>query len=326
MYHAQAALPGNHPCSQPGKTDMKQAISSPHGTFRPGKIALALLVSLLPGHAALAETSVWEVMLGESLLYLGGTVHGLRLSDHPLPDEFEHAYANADEIHFEIDVDLSMPDPATDEMIAALVLYTDGRSLQTVLSEEVHADFYSVIESLGIPFGAVDSVKPGPAVALAEVSVLETFGFLEQHGVEEHFARRADRDGLPQRALETVEFQTRMLARLGEGNEDAMVADFVSRMETMEEDMDKSVKAWREGNMQSEELMLTEMAEEFPEDFELLLASRNRNWIPLIMAMLEDADIEFVLVGVAHMPGEDGVLALLREQGATVRKLALPDK
>jgi len=312
---------------------MNQAASSPTRAFClgclgcSGKIALALLVSLLPGRTALAETSVWEVMLGDSLLYLGGTIHVLRPSDYPLPDEFDHAYANADEIYFEADMNsVLMPDQATQEMIAALITYTDGRSLQTVLSEEVYADFYSAIESLGIPPGALDSIKPGMAVTVAVLQQLSTFGFQPQ-GVEEYFVSLANRDGLPQRWLETLEFQTEMLARMGEGNEDAMFADFVAGMEALEELTNETVKAWREGDMaQLEELLLTEMAEEFPEDFERMIASRNRNWIPPIMAMLEDADTEFVLVGAGHMPGEYGVLALLREQGATIRKLTLPSQ
>ena len=139
-----------------------------------------------------------------------------------------------------------------------------------------------------------------------------------------HFLEQASRDGLTLGALETVEFQTRLFAELGEGNEDAMVADFLAQVATLEDSMDEVASAWRAGDIDRvDESMLADMAERFPEDYAAMFARRNRNWLPQIMAMLEDADTEFVLVGVGHMPREDGLLELLRRRGATVRPLVL---
>ena len=42
------------------------------------------------GHCRYA--SIWLVRSGDNVIYLGGTVHLLRPSDYPLPDEFDEAY------------------------------------------------------------------------------------------------------------------------------------------------------------------------------------------------------------------------------------------
>ena len=304
---------------------MKQTAPQ-YRNFHPGMaFAAVLFLSLLQVRGALADTSVWEVFRGDARLYLGGTIHALRPLDYPLPEEFDFAFAAADEIHYEADLKAAM-DPAFQPTILALGSYNDGRSLHSVLSEEVYTDFYVLAGRFGIPAGALDQFKPGMATATLTMLVLGNFGYGPQ-GVEMHFIQRADRDGLSQGYLETVEYQTNLIAELGEGNEDAMVADFLDQVESAEDDMNETVSAWREGDIEKiDALMLTDMAEQFPEDFEAMFTRRNRNWLPQIMAMLDDADTELVLVGVGHMPGEDGLLELLRREGATVRPLDIQDR
>lgn len=300
--------------------------ASLYRTFLTGTALTAmLLLSSLQAPGALADASVWEVSRGDARLYLGGTIHALRPLDYPLPEEFDFAFAAADEIYYEADLKAAM-DPAFQATALALGSYNDGRSLSSVLSEEVYADFYALAGRFGIPAGALDQLKPGMATATLTMLVLGNFGYGAQ-GVEMHFIEQADRNGLPQGFLETVEYQTNLIAELGEGNEDAMVADFLDQAESAEDDMNEMVSAWRGGDIEKiDELMLTDMAEEFPEDFEAMFTRRNRNWLPQIMAMLDDADTEFVLVGVGHMPREDGLLELLRREGATVRLLDLQER
>ncbi len=286
--------------------------------------ALAIFAWPLPPSAQ-ADSSVWVVSNGETRLFLGGTIHALRPSDFPLPPEFEHAYAAAEEIHFEIDLNETF-DPGFQAQYMQASSYNDGRSLASVLSEETYAGFYALAGKFGIPAGALDILKPMPASTMVLMMELSTYGFGPE-GVEMSFIERANRDGLPQGALETVEYQLRLLADLAEGNEDAMVADFLEEIDVLEEYMLDIVGAWREGNVDMlDQLLLADMVVEFPADFEAMFTRRNRNWVPQIMTMLEDADTEFVLVGVGHMAGEEGLLELLRREGASVEPLDLPER
>lgn len=303
---------------------MKQTAPQYCGFHLGMALAAMLFLSLLQVRGALADTSVWEVSRGDALLYLGGTIHALRPSDYPLPEEFEYAYAAADEIYFEVDLRAAL-DPAFQATALQSYSYNDGRSLYAVLSEEVYTDFYTLAGRFGVPAGALDNLKPSPATTTVLFLELGNIGFGPQ-GVEMRFLEQAERDELPQGSLESLEFQTSLLANLGEGNEDALVADFVEQIGTLEDYMNEAVSAWREGDIgRIDESLLTDMAEQFPEDFAAMFTRRNRNWVPQIMAMLDDVDTEFVLVGVGHMPGEDGLLELLRQEGATVRSLDLQE-
>jgi hypothetical protein len=65
----------------------------------------------------------------------------------------------------------------------------------------------------------------------------------------------------------------------------------------------------------------TEAAAVFAEMQEALLDTRNRNWIPVIMAATQTHDNIVVAVGAAHLIGKDGVLQLMQNEGWTLTRV-----
>ena len=59
-----------------------------------------------------------------------------------------------------------------------------------------------------------------------------------------------------------------------------------------------------------------------PEEEETLLYARNADWAEKIPAIIADTPTLFV-VGAAHLPGERGVLKLLKDKGYVVEPLML---
>ena len=53
---------------------------------------------------------------------------------------------------------------------------------------------------------------------------------------------------------------------------------------------------------------------------EALLDNRNKAWIEKMPAIMKDAPTLFV-VGAGHLPGSNGVLKLLKQQGYTVEPM-----
>jgi hypothetical protein len=60
---------------------------------------------------------------------------------------------------------------------------------------------------------------------------------------------------------------------------------------------------------------------EMPALYEAMVVRRNRNWIPKIRALLAKPGTHFVVVGVAHLVGRDGILKMLAEKGVKVKRL-----
>jgi uncharacterized protein YbaP (TraB family) len=58
-------------------------------------------------------------------------------------------------------------------------------------------------------------------------------------------------------------------------------------------------------------------AELSPDFYSNFIVKRNQKWIPIISDLILK-NSTFIAVGAAHLPGEEGVLNLLRKAGYTI--------
>ena len=63
------------------------------------------------------------------------------------------------------------------------------------------------------------------------------------------------------------------------------------------------------------------MKEEFETLYQELLVQRNLNWLPQIFDYMKTPQTEMVLVGSAHLIGEDGLIKHLKQAGYQVTQL-----
>jgi len=140
--------------------------------------------------------------------------------------------------------------------------------------------------------------------------------------VDNYFNIRAVGDAKTLGQLESIEQQIGFLAAMGEGNESEFILLSLRDLEETEAVMEEMIRAWREGdNDKLAEMFIADMKAEAPELYDSLLLQRNLNWIPQIESMLRDAETEFVLVGAAHLVGDQGLLDLLSRKGFQVKQL-----
>lgn len=290
----------------------------------PLRFALAavatLLLFLVPATSADAKASVWRVSNGEHTLYLGGTVHFLRRSDYPLPEAYEQAYAASSELYFETDISAINGMSVQAQMLQELT-YSDGRTLKSVLNEEAYAALDAYTASLGVPLSMFEQFKPGMIAVTFQVMEFQRLGFTPQ-GVDTFFTTRAVGDAKAIGALETIEEQIAFLAAMGEGNESDFILWSLQDFENTAALMDEMIAAWRSGDSGTlQALVVDEMKANAPALYNSLLRERNLRWIPQIESMLEDPDTELVLVGSAHLIGNEGLVSLLRKRGYAVSQL-----
>lgn len=264
--------------------------------------------------------SVWKVSSDKNTLYIGGTIHLLKENSFPLPPEYDEAYGLSDKLIFETDIEATQT-PAFQQKAMSQMILTDGTTLQSYLSEETFQALDKHLASKGIPIQNFQPLKPA-AVALT-ISVLEfqANGFLQQ-GVDHYYSSRAKNEGKPQDWLESVDEQIGFLANLGQGEDEAMIKYTLDELDELPQYLDEILAGWRSGNLSElEALMVADMQQQAPNMYKALLVDRNNNWMPKITGMLKDKQTEFVLVGVAHLAGEDSVLEKLKAKGFKVEKL-----
>ena len=269
---------------------------------------------------ASADSSVWLVQAEDHTVYLGGTVHLLRAADYPLPDEYGEAYAASASLVFETDLS-SMSDLSVQAKLLQQLRYDDGESLKTVLNEEAYSVLEAYTGSVGLPLAMLEQFKPGMIVSTLQIMEFQRIGFTPQ-GVDAYFNTLAMSDGKPLGQLETIDAQIGFLASMGEGNESEFILLSLKDLEDTVEVMDDMIAAWRIGDNDAlSELFVTDMLEQAPEIYDSLLKQRNLNWLPQLEDMLESPEIEFVLVGAAHLVGPDGLLAMLQAKGYQISQL-----
>lgn len=279
-----------------------------------------LVAGVYIGSTASADTSVWEVTSAGNTIYLGGTVHLLRPSDYPLPEEYEQAYQASSEIYFETDLN-SLNDLSVQAQLLQQLTYNDERTLKTVLNQEAYTALSDYAATIGLPMMLMEQFKPGMVVSTLQILEFQRIGFTPQ-GVDSYFNTRAVEDGKSLGQLETVQEQIGFLAAMGEGNESEFILMSLRDLAETGEIIDEMIQAWRVGdNSKLHEMFVADMRNEAPELYETLLRQRNLNWLPQIEQMLRDTDTEFVLIGAAHLVGTDGLLDLLRNRGYQVRQL-----
>tara|TARA_B110000093_G_scaffold36822_1_gene38530 strand:+ start:9510 stop:10400 length:891 start_codon:yes stop_codon:yes gene_type:complete len=281
---------------------------------------IALILVLLPSFL-LAESSVWKISKGEQFLYIGGTCHVLRPTDYPLPTEFDSAYAVSDTLVFEIDP-AAAQDPAFAMQLLAKASYTDGLNLKSVLSAETYQALAAQGLKSGLPIDKLSSIKPGVVMMMLMMQELSKAG-VSQQGVDMHYHALGLKDNKPVRSLETPEFQIDLITTMGDGMEDELVRYGLEDLAHVKELFDQLIGAWRGGDLAEIEALFISDMQNYSELYATILADRNLRWIPQITAFLKSPEIEFVLVGVAHAAGEDGILKLLRDQGYSVESVKM---
>jgi uncharacterized protein len=279
-----------------------------------------LLGFILLPIGALADSPVWKVERDGYTIFIGGTIHVLAASDFPLPGAFDEAYRQAAQLVFETSME-GLEDPAVQLRLAHSMLYDDGRTLQSVLSEQTYARLTAYLAERGLPIQNLRPMRAGGVSMMLSLIELQRLG-LAGTGVDEFFARAARRDGKALGQLETVDQQLAFLRDMGEGQEDALIDYTLNDLGRLAQMMSELKTAWRRGDDGAlETVALIPMRAAFPALYRSLVVKRNEAWIPQLETLLRTREVELVLVGALHLIGPDGLIAALKARGYSVEQL-----
>ena len=151
---------------------------------------------------------------------------------------------------------------------------------------------------------------------------LQKMGVSRQAGVDEFFFNKARVDGKPTDGLETSQAQLEFLSTMSDGIEDRFVVHGLKDLKRIRQLLDQLIAVWREGDEDKlYRYFLKDMQKDFPNLYRRLVDDRNAAWMPQIQHLIKTPQTEFVLVGVAHLVGPQGIIAQLKRQGMAVNKV-----
>lgn len=280
-----------------------------------GALAALLLcsASVPAAEPAPARHSLWSLQGRHNTVYLLGSVHFLSKSE-PLPAVVDEAYADAEALVMELDMDDLDPAEMQQTTLELGVLPPD-QSLETQLGAEAYARVSAKGRELGIDPLMLNRMRPWlAAMTFVQLHLLK-MGLDPNSGVEQRLTARAISDRKPIDGLETLRQQLGMLAGLSDHQQREFLLYSVEDTERATREIDELIAAWRRGDAPALAKLLAEGFEEYPDLYRPLTVDRNRQWLIRLEPLLQSRDDYLVVVGTLHLVGEDSLIELLEKKG-----------
>ncbi|WP_041521612.1 TraB/GumN family protein [Gilvimarinus agarilyticus] len=274
--------------------------------------------ALCAASAAQADSYLWQVSDGDNALLIGGTIHMLKPSDYPLPDEFPAAFAAAEKVVFETNMDV-VSDPAFSQKLQQAMMLPKGKTLQDQLSEKTWARLSEYAISRQLPLAPMQAFQPAFVALAFTMMEMQKLGFGD--GIDQKYFAQAKAQNKSLGQLETPDEQLGFMVAMTEMDPDLFINATLDDLEQMSEMFDQMVAEWREGDADELfTLMGKPMLDEAPALYDLILTQRNKTWVPHIKQLLATPEKELVLVGALHLAGPDSVLLMLQQSGLKVTR------
>ena len=289
-------------------------------SVRRSSLALVVLVlTAVPWLAAVpaAPTEVgtlWRVRDGAGTVFIAGSLHQLRRDRAGLPPSYGLAYGEAERLAMELDMDALSPAALAGELVAR-ALDPNGRSLRDGLPAAAWRSLQPRLAGLGLPEAAIDRFEPwAVALLLASAEFLQR-GYSPDSGVEGQLQARAAADRKPIDGLETPAQQFELFDGLPRTDQVQLLEVTLKELDWIGPRLDALEAAWRAGDLPRLEALLLGDYRQRPDLHERLVVRRNAAWVAPVRGFLRRPDDTLVVVGLMHLLGDRGLIALLRQQG-----------
>lgn len=287
--------------------------------IHPRSLALLWPLFFLLCGNALAHPVLWQAKIGNSTVYLFGTVHLLPSDTQWRFPALDQALAQSQTLYIELTDD----DQAS---ITPLILrygLDAAHPLSTQLSQRDNIALNKAAQIAGLPGGAqaLEPMKPWLAALTLSVAPLMKAGLDPSQGVDKQLKMQMTAAGKPVYGLETAEQQIQFLANLSSPMQLAFLRDTLRDVDKDTAELLSLINAWKQGDVAAiAKLENDELKTGEPELYQRLLVERNENWAAKIKDMMRRPGTIFIAVGAAHLAGPDSVQAQLAKIGVVVRQ------
>ena len=246
--------------------------------------------------------------------YLFGTFHLMCKNDISFSEQLKAALSNSDQVYLEMDMD----DPAI--MLGGFLMMNmkDGKRLQDLYTEEEYKKVASYFkDTLHMPLELLGRTKPFFLAAMLYPKMMPCKTI---SGVEEELMKLAKLQKKQIKGLETMEFQAAVFDSIPYTEQAKDLLKSIDSISTYQKYFDTMLTVYKSQQLKEIENQFKDSEFGMEEHQDLLLNDRNKNWVNQLKAIMEKNSV-FVAVGAGHLVGNQGLIALLRKGGYTVKPL-----
>ncbi|MGB0862469.1 MAG: TraB/GumN family protein [Saprospiraceae bacterium] len=279
----------------------------------------------------LEKSLLWEISGNglEKPSYLYGTIHIIGTDDFFLTKNTKKVFKKSEQLALEIDLD-EMQNPMAIFGMLGGIMMDNNQSLKNLLSTDdynlVHNYIMDSME-MGMMATLVEKVKP---IFLSQMIGMDLSSIGQDQpsvggdsgstSYEMVFSDMAKDQEIEMKGLETMAYQMSIFDSIPYKTQAEMLVSAIKGGgEDEAESLDELVELYKKQDI---EALNTLMAGDpsIANFNDVLLINRNKNWIPVIGQMAREKPT-FFAVGAGHLPGDEGVIKLLRKAGYKLKPL-----
>jgi len=264
--------------------------------------------------------AIWKVSDYDSELYLFGTMHLLPKDLNWMKDDLRDVMQKAGTVYFEVDTTEKGRINAT-VLSAQLGFRKDGLRLADSLDNYQLKLLDAVANNGNIPLASLDSMKPWLASEYLTFTAAEEAGLSADLAADEALKSLAMRQQKNILYLEDVEDQIRATADLPEGLQLEILTETMEGFSDLGRQLNRLAQGWSVGQTDFlTQKMIDPLKTDAGEMYHSVLVDRNEKWAKTLIRHLEGSGTSVAAVGVAHLLGEDSLIADLEEAGYKVER------
>ena len=273
----------------------------------------AIIVVIISLGYSQDKSLLWEIN-GNGLKqpsYLFGTIHIIPKKDYFFYDSFKEKLDKCKTLTLEVDMNALTLQQKVD--MAKKALMPAGENLQNLMGEERYTAFKKyMIDSIGVSEKKINKkynrIKP---FFLMGLILKDKLGKIKTYEVE--LTKYAKKNKMNITGLEKIEDQLSLVETISLKDQ----AEQFLQVEELSQ-YDELLRLYLEQDLYGLQTFSEQPDMDYGTDFEAnFITDRNTNWIPTIESLITQK-ATFIAVGALHLPGENGVITLLRDKGYSV--------
>lgn len=273
--------------------------------------SFVLLFTLLLLSCASGQSLLWQIE-GNGLSkpsFLFGTIHAICPDQVVMPENIQHVMDSCDQLALEIDLD----DERLIVEMGKISLLPEDSTLADVFGEDYARVNSWMADSAGIALDMLGNLRPMFLVGLLIGKVIDC----SPTSYEQLFMAMAQRQGKDVIGLETPAEQLSAFSVISLQDQAEMVIQIIDNIDSTRIEFTRLADLYRSQDLTGLRQLLLNSDIEYGRYQESLLKKRNQNWLPRIEGLAKAMPTLFA-VGAGHLPGEDGLLQLLKSKGYRV--------
>lgn len=259
--------------------------------------------------------------------YILGTYHFAPASMLDKIPGMQQAFEGCDIVIGEINKEEMMGQDAQTKMAMAMMAPSDSTLDKLFTPEEyaiVEGVFNKYFGGMGVTLSQMNMLKPSAiSVQMQAMQAVKYFpNFNENELIDMAVQTRANEMGRPSEGFETIQEQIDLLFGTPLTEQAKGLLEACQKDDLFVIQSSAIVEAYMAQDLSKIEEILSdpEIGGDDPEAMDELIYDRNRNWAPKLIAIMPERAC-LVCVGAGHLPGDQGLLQLLRNEGYTVEPM-----